>query len=540
MGVCQSAESVDKKSPITPQTLPISLLHRLRLRISQASLKADSDSTSGFVLRDETCETRDSYARCQHYRLDFSIDRSSKHLQFDPQRQYLARLKKDVIIRGRRLSKDCQFIVDENSYRIQVLDGSSEIYSLANFRQICIEAKTFSRVNTEYTNSAAWFAISREEAERMLIIPGNVSGTYLLRPSKRTNQIALSMRVEREPLKWTVKHYRIDLLPNSQYRIFADRIFSNIMDLCQFCFHHAHKNFQISSQALLRSYPSWCTKPPLEALVIDATCLKFSTRIGKGSFGEVWQGILNDKLQVAIKKLLPSSSMQPARFLQEAKIMHFFDHPRIVKLLGICNDRGELSIITEFFELGSLYDVMRRSAHLDNCFQLETLQSFMLDIADGMTFLEEHNFIHRDLRSANILVENQMRLKVSDFGLSHLLSQPDSEYFGTSHTPFPVRFTAPEGMLENKYSVKSDVWSFGVLCYEILTCCAQPYEGMKYAEIKQFVCVERRTLEIPLVHLGGTAFCDCPEEIYKLIDSCWEFNPHMRPTFRALKNCLSF
>ncbi|CAH8626734.1 unnamed protein product [Schistosoma guineensis] len=142
-----------------------------------------------------------------------------------------------------------------------------------------------------------------------------------------------------------------------------------------------------------------------------------------------------------------------------------------------------------------------------------------------MSYLEEMNSVHRDLRAANILVDQDYSVKVSDFGLAKIISD-DSH--ADPNTKFPIKWTAPEAALQHIFSIKSDVWSFGILMYEIVTYGGTPYPGMT---TRQTVAEVEKGYRLPCPH---TPEHPCPDDLYNLMRKCWDARPENRPTFRSL------
>uniref|UniRef100_A0A8C3RMY3 Src-related kinase lacking C-terminal regulatory tyrosine and N-terminal myristylation sites n=1 Tax=Chelydra serpentina TaxID=8475 RepID=A0A8C3RMY3_CHESE len=154
------------------------------------------------------------------------------------------------------------------------------------------------------------------------------------------------------------------------------------------------------------------------------------------------------------------------------------------------------------------------------------LISIACQVADGMTYLEEQHIVHRDLAARNILVGDNLTCKIADFGLARLLK--DDIYSTSGSTKIPVKWTAPEVANYRTYSLKSDVWSYGILLYEVFTHGQTPYEGMTNQETIQQIIMGYR-LPRPST---------CPPEIYIIMLECWKGNTEERPTFLALREKL--
>ncbi|XP_070765844.1 tyrosine-protein kinase Srms isoform X3 [Enoplosus armatus] len=147
-------------------------------------------------------------------------------------------------------------------------------------------------------------------------------------------------------------------------------------------------------------------------------------------------------------------------------------------------------------------------------------------IAEGMAYLEDRNIVHRDLAARNILVGEDLVCKVADFGLARIIK--DSVYTASRNTKIPVRWTAPEAAIYQRFSVKSDVWSFGVLLYEMMSRGKMPYEGKSNKEV------------LDLLSSGFRLPCPtrCPQNIYRIMMDCWAAEPSKRPSFHALHSQL--
>ncbi|XP_067048824.1 ephrin type-B receptor 1-B-like isoform X1 [Acropora muricata] len=256
---------------------------------------------------------------------------------------------------------------------------------------------------------------------------------------------------------------------------------------------------------------------------VDRSKTKLNGMIGQGEFADVYKGSIQTpkgKLVVAVKVLRPGSNEKNQKdFLSEASIMGQFDHPNVIRLVGVVTQSWPMMILTEFLESGSLDNFLKTRKG-----QLTTIQLLGMarGVACGMVYLSEMNFIHRDLAARNILVGENLFCKVSDFGLSRELTDhnPDSEY-ETQGGKIPVRWTAPEALKSRKFSSASDVWSYGILVWEIMSFSDRPYWEWNNYDVMNRVESGYR-LPSPK---------NCPKLVHNLMLNCWESDKTKRPTF---------
>ena len=200
------------------------------------------------------------------------------------------------------------------------------------------------------------------------------------------------------------------------------------------------------------------------------------------NFGEVWQGTWNGTTKVAIKTLREGTT-QPEAFLKEAEIMKKLIHPKLVQLYAVCSREEPIYIVTELMTKGSLLEFLRGEGR--QVLDMAKMIDISTQVAEGMAFLESRGFVHRGLAARNVLVSDGVVVKIADFGLSRVLVE--DIYEAHEGARFPIKWTAPEACLENKFSIKSDVWSFGILLTEITTFGRIPYPGMANAEVCHFL-----------------------------------------------------
>uniref|UniRef100_A0A671VYM5 Tyrosine-protein kinase n=1 Tax=Sparus aurata TaxID=8175 RepID=A0A671VYM5_SPAAU len=248
--------------------------------------------------------------------------------------------------------------------------------------------------------------------------------------------------------------------------------------------------------------------------------------LGKGNFGEVFKGTLQrDRTPVAVKTC--KEDLPPElkiRFLSEARILKQYDHPNIVKLIGVCTQRQPIYIVMELVPGGDFLSFLRKKKD-----ELKTKQlvRFSVDAAAGMAYLESKNCIHRDLAARNCLVGEGSVLKISDFGMSR--QEDDGIYSSSGLKQIPIKWTAPEALNYGRYSSESDVWSYGILLWETFSLGVCPYPGMTNQQARE------------QVEKGYRMACPqrCPDDVYKVMQRCWQYNPEDRPKFSELQRDLA-
>ncbi|XP_069706382.1 tyrosine-protein kinase Mer isoform X3 [Phaenicophaeus curvirostris] len=275
----------------------------------------------------------------------------------------------------------------------------------------------------------------------------------------------------------------------------------------------------------------------LQDVVVDRNALSLGKVLGEGEFGSVMEGRLTQpesavqKVAVKTMKLDNFSQREIEEFLSEAACMKDFDHPNVIKLLGVCIELSSQQVpkpmvILPFMKYGDLHSFLLRS-RLEMAPQfvpLQTLVKFMVDIALGMEYLSSRHFLHRDLAARNCMLRDDMTVCVADFGLSKKIYSGDYYRQGRI-AKMPVKWIAIESLADRVYTTKSDVWAFGVTMWEIATRGMTPYPGVQNHEIYEYLFHGQR-LKKPE---------DCLDELYEIMSACWRTDPAARPTFSQLK-----
>ncbi|KAJ8386814.1 hypothetical protein AAFF_G00166090 [Aldrovandia affinis] len=270
------------------------------------------------------------------------------------------------------------------------------------------------------------------------------------------------------------------------------------------------------------------TMPSTRDYEIQRDRIELGRCIGEGQFGDVHQGVYmspeNPSLSVAIKtcKNCTSDSVRE-KFLQEALTMRQFDHPHIVKLIGVITE-NPVWIIMELCTLGELRSFLQvRKYNLD----LASLILFAYQLSTALAYLESKRFVHRDIAARNVLVSTTDCVKLGDFGLSRYME--DSSYYKASKGKLPIKWMAPESINFRRFTSASDVWMFGVCMWEILMYGVKPFQGVKNNDVIGRIENGER-LAMPQ---------NCPPTLYSLMTKCWAYDPSKRPRFTELKTQLS-
>jgi len=383
--------------------------------------------------------------------------------------------------------------------------------------------------NAESLRSQDWFfEMDRREADKELMLAGNPQGTFLVRAASDGSSLALSIRdYDQRTNDFVVKHYKIRKMDNGGCFIAPKRTFPHVVALV------AHYKEYSDGLCCKLVFPCPKVRPVVafRELEINRKGIKLTKKLGAGHFGEVWAGKWKS-LDVAVKSLKPGK-MSKEEFLAEAKVMHKLQHRHLVQILAVCTDFEPIYIVTEMMPNGAYLDYLRKDDGAS--LRLPILMDMAAQITSGMSYLEKENFIHRDLRAANILVGENNLVKVADFGLARALDHQDNDddddvYLAQEGAKFPIKWTAPEAAFDRKFSVKSDVWSMGILLYEMVTYGKVPYPGWSGREVLEQI---ERGYRMPKPRHDKL---ETPDTLYEIMLKCWDKRPDNRPTFEYLYN----
>ncbi|KFQ46914.1 Tyrosine-protein kinase ABL1, partial [Nestor notabilis] len=364
----------------------------------------------------------------------------------------------------------------------------------------------------------SWYhgPVSRNAAEYLL--SSGINGSFLVRESESSpGQRSISLRYEGR-----VYHYRINTASDGKLYVSSESRFNTLAELVH---HHSTVADGLITTlhypAPKRNKPTiYGVSPNYDKWEIERTDITMKHKLGGGQYGEVYEGVWKKYNLTVAGKTLKEDTMEVEEFLKEAAVMKEIKHPNLVQLLGVCTREPPFYIITEFMTYGNLLDYLRECNRQE--VNAVVLLYMATQISSAMEYLEKKNFIHRDLAARNCLVGENHLVKVADFGLSRLMT--GDTYTAHAGAKFPIKWTAPESLAYNKFSIKSDVWAFGVLLWEIATYGMSPYPGIDLSQVYELLEKDYR-MERPE---------GCPEKVYELMRACWQWSPSDRPSFAEI------
>uniref|UniRef100_A0A8C6SW58 Receptor protein-tyrosine kinase n=1 Tax=Neogobius melanostomus TaxID=47308 RepID=A0A8C6SW58_9GOBI len=271
--------------------------------------------------------------------------------------------------------------------------------------------------------------------------------------------------------------------------------------------------------------PSGASPNQAQMRILKETELKKLRVLGAGAFGTVYKGVWtpdgeNVKIPVAIKVLRENTSPKANKeILDEAYVMAGVASPYVCRLLGICLT-STVQLVTQLMPYGCLLDYVRENKDRIGS---QFLLNWCVQIAKGMSYLEDVRLVHRDLAARNVLVKNPNHVKITDFGLARLLDIDETEYHADGGK-VPIKWMALESILHRKFTHQSDVWSYGVTVWELMTFGAKPYDMIPAREIPEVLEGGERLPQPPI----------CTIDVYMIMVKCWMIDPDSRPRFKDL------
>ena len=316
-----------------------------------------------------------------------------------------------------------------------------------------------------------------------------------------------------------MEHYAIVTLHGRSFGIFK-KVFPTIPELIWY-----YKMQGGSSSIILKSPCKMQTtsmfREANEDWEIERKAICLLMKLDVGNYAEMWMGKLNNTIEVTVK-ICKLDSMATNKVHDEISFMKKLRHPNVLQLYAVCTKEEPIYIITELMKHGSLLEYLRDDNGL--LLKLPELLDVGEQVASGMSYLEKSNYVHRDLSAKNILVSENLISKVANFGLARVTNE--GVFKESSNEKFSIKWLAPEAAVYGHFTNKSDVWSFGILLYELITYGGVPYYEMSNAQVIKEL---QRGYRMP-------APVDCPDYLHEIMRDCWRDDPASRPTFESLLN----
>ena len=255
-----------------------------------------------------------------------------------------------------------------------------------------------------------------------------------------------------------------------------------------------------------------------KAWEIDRSEIKIIKKLMDGEFSEVWEGLWNKTTLVAVKIFKPQNLIMTAYdFVQTANLMKRLYHQNVIQICAVCTKEEPMYIITELMKHNSLLEYLRGEGR---SIKHPLLIGMASQVIDGMAYLEEQKCVHRDLAAKNIRVGESLICKLANFEMARMIDEAQHQI-----AEIDPKWAAPEALLYNKFTIKSDVWSFGIVLHEIITYGDSPYPTMTTTEVFEQL---QQGYRMPQ-SMG------CPDKLYDIMLYCWQEEPANRPTFKALQ-----
>nr|XP_020464821.1 protein-tyrosine kinase 6-like [Monopterus albus] len=372
--------------------------------------------------------------------------------------------------------------------------------------------------SAEFLEMQPWYfgTMNRFEAQSHLLVPENEDGAFLIRHSEKDNVgHVLSVR-----LGSRVRHFKIHQDDQNNINVEPNQHFSSFINLVEYYYANSLSTVGRLRHPCKRVKPSTPDLGNLDEWELPKEEFTLEEELGTGYFADVYRGLWKNHINVAIKIIKNDSELNHREFQREVQILKSLRHRHLICLFAVCTASTPYYIITELMEKGSLLSFLRGpEGQLQD---VASLTDMAAQVADGMAYLEEQKSIHRDLAARNVLVGEHYICKVADFGLARVIKEP---FYVTEDKKIPYKWSAPEAISHGRFSIKSDVWSFGILVYEIITYGGIPYPAFSNQEVYLQVTKGYRM----------PAPANCPDFLYNIMLKCWAAEPDNRPDFNSLK-----
>ena len=348
--------------------------------------------------------------------------------------------------------------------------------------------------------------------ENQLMQAPNSHGSFLVRDGETSH---LLLRVEDN-----VKKYKIRKTDDEKYFLTRRKLFDTLQQLVTFYSHNDDAGLPVKLKS-----PGVVTEVPQtigfsKSVEIPRRSLLFHKQLGRGKFGEVWEAVWNKTTPVAVKTLNPGIINLPD-FLKEVTALKKLHHRNVLLLYAVCIQEEPVYIITEMMKQGNLLNYLHIGGHT---LKLPQLVNMAAQVAAGMAYLETKNIIHGKVAARNILLSDHLICKVGCFSIINMLCKYDNDRL--RRLQIAIKWASPEVMKFTDFTIKSDVWSFGILLYEVVTHGGEPYPKMDMQKTMDMVIKSGYRMPCPT---------DCPQNLHKIMMKCWDNDASCRPTFETLQ-----
>jgi len=459
--------------------------------------------------------------------------------------------------------------------RVQLLEENPKWWKVKSGRKEGFASKHYfvhREAKKEYERKPWYFGdMTREDAERLLGDTANPDGSFLIRHTDKNNGmevLTLKYFNTRPPEPEIYKYMNYNVKTDKRQVWFSSRTkFNTLSELVDYCMENKADGVatKLTNICLI---PNPHADPTFEfhnkdhdSLRVPISELELGAKIGSGQFGDVYEAKFRGNLKVAAKQLKTDNEEEGEKvleeFFNEIKTMKGLNHPNLIQLFAFTTGNREGNfMIQEFMAEGDLKNYLQKLKKEPQRMKAETkiwskLLTWNIEVARGMERLESLKIVHRDLAARNVLLDQFFRAKVADFGLA---MQP-SEGRRPKGEKLPVKWTSPEALFQQEFTSMSDVWSFGILMFEVLTIGENPYihHRIKNKDYKERMKVEyekysdsrNKPWDADILRCGEPVnipdFKVNPEPfaaVIKVMKGCWDIEPRDRPKFRRLVTSL--
>ncbi|XP_073413909.1 tyrosine-protein kinase-like [Dendrobates tinctorius] len=370
-----------------------------------------------------------------------------------------------------------------------------------------------------------WYfgSLTKLDAKRYLLQEENRPGSFLVWQKVADDCYYMSVRMEE-----LVRHYKIRQSVHGSFCLVARASFPSLKDLVLY-YSDQHDGLccKLETPCVKLDLPSVqsISHTTVDHLEIDPSSIQKVRPLGSGRFGTVWLGLWNGTTEVAVKELQVTAESLQKTLYGEAETMWKLSHEKLLKLYAVCLQTRPVFIVTEYMPQGTLKKYLQAHQKMKDL-PFPQMVDFAVQISQGMDYMERKGCVHRDLRAENILLSAMMSCKIGDFGLARFMDSTSMAI--TADAQIPIKWTAPEVFHVQKYTSKSDIWSYGVLLVEIITYGRPPFPDKSNGQYREDILKEKDLIPPP----------ETPEKMSPLIRMCWRYQAASRPSFSRIQECL--